>query len=127
MTTPGLPIPARPCRVCATPTTLAGGRCETHTVERSSKHRKDRAYYHTPEWARLRANVLRRDYYQCVVCTGTNRLTAHHITARKDGGADTEANLVTLCQSCHSRLESGCRETVGLLAEYLRHRPHPRS
>lgn len=121
MTTPGLPVPPRPCRVCAAPTTLIGGRCEQHTRQRRQKHNEDRAFYHSTEWTRLRAACLDRDHQRCVVCTGTTRLTAHHIRDRRSGGKDELDNLVTLCQSHHSRLEAGDQATVDLLAEHLRH------
>jgi 5-methylcytosine-specific restriction endonuclease McrA len=33
-------------------------------------------------------------------------LAAHHIIPRREGGADHPSNLVTLCASCHARLEA---------------------
>lgn len=69
-------------------------------------------------WPRLSQAVLYRDSYRCRVC-GDSRLSAmpgnhsedrvhidaqvHHIVPRKDGGADTMRNLITLCSECHHR------------------------
>lgn len=54
--------------------------------------------------------VRHRDMDMCVVCGGTNALQTHHRRARGMGGtrrADTNEpqNLVTVCASCHHRIE----------------------
>jgi hypothetical protein len=40
----------------------------------------------------------------CVV--GGPHLQAHHVDPRRDGGIDAASNLVTLCASCHARIEA---------------------
>lgn len=56
----------------------------------------------------LRIACLMRDHYQCQQCrTQGVRLEAHHLVFRKHGGKDSLDNLLTLCQSCHSRLHQG--------------------
>jgi len=56
----------------------------------------------------LRIACLMRDGYTCQQCSHQNvRLQAHHIVFREHGGKDTLANLLTLCETCHSRLHEG--------------------
>ena len=55
----------------------------------------------------FRAKVLWRDNYTCVRCGGKEKLNAHHILRRIDGGTDTPQNGVTLCEDCHSSLHKG--------------------
>src|SRR5712692_8667144 len=53
----------------------------------------------------LRIACLMRDGYTCQQCNKRNaRLQAHHIVYREHGGKDTLANLLTLCETCHSRV-----------------------
>ena len=56
----------------------------------------------------LRIACLMRDGYACQHCgkRGT-RLEAHHLIFRQNGGKDTLANLLTLCEGCHHRLHEG--------------------
>lgn len=56
----------------------------------------------------LRLACLMRDGYTCQQCNKRNvRLQAHHIVFREQGGKDTLANLLTLCETCHRRLHEG--------------------
>jgi len=52
---------------------------------------------------RLRAAVLARDRHRCATsgCGSARFLEVHHIVPRSAGGANEEANLVTLCSRCH--------------------------
>lgn len=51
---------------------------------------------------------LNRDNYTCQCCkTKKGTLHAHHIIYRKNGGADTLDNLITLCEECHKKLHKG--------------------
>jgi len=117
----GTPRIPRVCRdrACFAFTTNTSGRCDTHQSQQQKRYNQQTAYYHTPEWRQLRAAVLARDYNQCVVCAGSRRLTAHHIKARTDGGVDTMDNLVTLCGSCHSRLERGGPDIAAALRHHF--------
>jgi 5-methylcytosine-specific restriction endonuclease McrA len=49
----------------------------------------------------LRRQVLQRDGWRCQYCGGTRELEVHHIRYRSQLGSDVEANLITLCASCH--------------------------
>jgi 5-methylcytosine-specific restriction endonuclease McrA len=80
----------------------------------------DRAdYYQGDEWKRIRAEARRRGGDECAVCGARGvRLITHHKKPRKEGGADTQDNLLLLCgegavgmpwDSCHSQLEADRR------------------
>ena len=55
-----------------------------------------------------KAACLNRDNYTCQCCkTKKGTLHAHHIIYRRNGGADTLDNLITLCEGCHKKLHRG--------------------
>ncbi len=61
-------------------------------------------------FANTKAYVLIRDGHLCQQCQGKSkdqRLEVHHIQFRSQGGSDEEANLVTLCKTCHDGLHGG--------------------
>src|SRR6266700_4781538 len=61
-------------------------------------------------FANTKAYVLTRDGYTCQRCRGKStdrRLEVHHIIFRSAQGSDEEANLLTLCKSCHDALHAG--------------------
>lgn len=71
----------------------------------------------TAEWRRTRQLVYARDNWTCRDCRckcknsadskndGKKKIQAHHHVARRNGGTDDLANLVTLCMSCHHKRE----------------------
>jgi len=62
----------------------------------------------------LKAYILHRDGYQCQKCKAKNtKLHVHHIIFRSKGGTDTPDNLISLCESCHSKLHAGEFEIKG--------------
>ena len=61
-------------------------------------------------FANTKAYVLTRDGYTCKHCKGKSkdpRLEVHHIIFRSAQGSDEEANLLTLCKTCHDALHAG--------------------
>lgn len=50
-----------------------------------------------------RANIFRRDGYQCGYCGSRKDLTLDHVLPRSAGGRDTWENLLTACQSCNTQ------------------------
>ena len=55
-------------------------------------------------WQRIRAYVLRRDGYRCVLCKRAGRLEVDHVTPiQREPGQDVyDVNgLQTLCRGCH--------------------------
>lgn len=61
------------------------------------------------EWDHLRRRVYERDKWHCQACgrmggrRGDAQLHAHHIVKKSEGGADSLANLITLCDRCHAQ------------------------
>ncbi len=53
-------------------------------------------------YATLRNQVLRRDGWKCQSCGAMSNLEVHHQEFRSQSGGDSEANLITLCFSCHA-------------------------
>jgi 5-methylcytosine-specific restriction endonuclease McrA len=49
----------------------------------------------------LRQQVLRRDGWRCQSCGTMSNLEVHHKEFRSQSGDDSEANLITVCISCH--------------------------
>lgn len=54
----------------------------------------------TWRWRQIRATVLARDGYSCVVC-GARATQVDHVVPRAAGGSDDRANLRSLCGTCH--------------------------
>lgn len=53
----------------------------------------------------LRKAVIFRDNNTCVMCGKTNcEIQVHHITSRRQGGADSVFNLCCLCIKCHKKV-----------------------
>jgi len=53
-------------------------------------------------YEQLRQRVLERDSWRCQNCGYHENLEVHHKTPRSRQGDDSEVNLITLCNSCHS-------------------------
>ena len=58
-------------------------------------------------YANVKAYVKARDNYTCWACSAHEPLHVHHIIQRKDGGSDRPANLITLCERCHTNHHNG--------------------
>lgn len=57
----------------------------------------------------VREYVLFRDGHQCQCCHGKSKdriLNVHHIESRRTGG-DAPNNLITLCETCHTKYHQG--------------------
>lgn len=72
----------------------------------NARGRARRRVYDSPEWKRVRELVKQRDG-SCQLCGATSRLTVHHIrpVADDDARALDMDNLVTLCRTCHGRVD----------------------
>lgn len=55
---------------------------------------------------KLKNEVLDRDNRKCVICEAETHLHVHHKIPRRLGGVHHKDNLVTLCASCHSAVET---------------------
>ncbi len=68
------------------------------------------SFYQSPEWKALVAKAKRLlRPLECWVCGSDWRLTLHHFTGRREGGADELNNTGWLCGTCHSRYEGDRR------------------
>lgn len=75
----------------------SGSYCDAHTTHNwDTSTRKS-----PPGWRRMRARVLRRDRYRCVIC-GRSASVVDHLEPMAWGGAGLEAsNLRAMCMPCH--------------------------
>jgi 5-methylcytosine-specific restriction endonuclease McrA len=53
-------------------------------------------------YEQLRQQALQRDNWRCQNCGRQQNLEVHHKKMRSQGGNDSDANLITLCHSCHA-------------------------
>jgi hypothetical protein len=78
-------------------------------------------------FANTKAYVLDRDGHECQNCKSKskdNKLEAHHIIFRSNGGSDEESNLITLCKTCHGKVHAGeIKLKGGQVKGQLRHAP----
>jgi 5-methylcytosine-specific restriction endonuclease McrA len=79
--------------------------------------------YHTPEWRRVRQQILTRDGRYCQLRLDGCRMDAthvHHIVDWRDGGAPYDpSNLVAACAQCN------IAERNKRVAERARHARQP--
>jgi len=74
-----------------------------------------------PGWPRTREIVRARDNYQCQVCGVSEHGQSHHVHHKRPfrvfdspDEANQLANLVTVCPSCHQKIEQAARMRSGL-------------
>lgn len=66
------------------------------------------SFYRSAEWQALRIACLKRDRFVCQIAMPgcTHKATiADHIVSRRNGGADTLANLRAVCRQCDNRVK----------------------
>jgi len=69
------------------------------------RHR-EQAHYQSADWRAKRDRILVRDAFQCRACgrvVSGHAVNVDHIVPLADGGTDEDANLQTLCRSCHGK------------------------
>jgi 5-methylcytosine-specific restriction endonuclease McrA len=59
----------------------------------------------------LRLQVVDRNGWRCQSCGAMSNLEVHHKQFRSHSGHDSEANLITLCVSCHEGMHSQRRDS----------------
>ena len=62
--------------------------------------------------AKVRKQVLERDNGRCVICGDNRTLTMAHYIPRSKGGLGIPQNLVTMCMSCHHKMDNGRSKEV---------------
>lgn len=81
--------------------------------DRCSWWRGGHEKYRGPGWLSVREEVLERDDFQCKHCGLTEKealerghgLNVHHVDPYAESQDNSLDNLITLCQSCHLKLE----------------------
>lgn len=94
---------ARPCADCGQHTHNTSGRCDTHHKQWKKNEKQRSKFYDTTYWQRIRASIIDRDHHQCVTCGDHTTLQVHHIDHKLTN--NSRQNLVTMCRSCHAKLE----------------------
>ncbi|MFT3952769.1 MAG: HNH endonuclease [Oscillospiraceae bacterium] len=75
------------------------------------------AFYVSPEWRKLRKEILAADKFECQICKASGRYTradrVHHVNhvdkhpemalqmAYTDDRGNTQRNLISVCRYCH--------------------------
>lgn len=118
--------PKKPCSYPGCPNLTYGYYCEEHEQE-ARKHpvpytrnkERDKDYNHNRRdrgsnkaygrtWRKVR-DAYRQKHPLCEKCLEQGKLVpvyeVHHIVPVKQGGKNTEDNLMSLCHRCHTRLE----------------------
>ena len=102
---------ARPCSHPGCPNLVTDPRKRFCTEHQKQEYKRQDATRGTAaergyneRWRIIRGRFLKRNP-TCVQC-GAPATVAHHKIRRRDGGRNTDDNLMALCQSCHSRLHA---------------------
>lgn len=105
-----------PCSVPGCTELIRDGRyCQQHIIAHSHLYEQQRGTAasrgYGARWQRLRKMYLAAH----PICVDPDSVhpgqvipatDPHHIIPRREGGPDSEENLMALCHSCHSRLEA---------------------
>jgi hypothetical protein len=58
------------------------------------------------DWPKIRETILIRDGRRCRICGKNKSLHIHHIIAFKISHSNESLNLVSVCRSCHRKVEN---------------------
>ena len=64
-------------------------------------HRRHRRYMNSQTWRGKRKGYFKRHEKKCAACKTERCITLHHMTY-ENLGRETDADLVPLCQECHT-------------------------
>ncbi|MEK6882055.1 MAG: HNH endonuclease, partial [Nanoarchaeota archaeon] len=69
---------------------------------------------------KLKDKILMRDGYKCIFCYSKDKLHIHHIIPRSINAylKEKEANLITVCRSCHKGLHFYFDTTMAYIKKY---------
>ena len=104
--------PKRPCSFPSCPKLVDGRYCEEHQKiidKQYNQYQRDPATRkrYGKQWRRIRDTYIAA-HPLCKQCKKDGRLTpaqeVHHIEPLSKGGTHDEANLMSLCTSCHSTI-----------------------
>jgi hypothetical protein len=71
----------------------------------SLKKFKDAFGMEPEEWKKLAQEIRKRDNFTCQYCGKKNAADVHHIIPRRVKIDNNPDNLITLCRSCHTKIE----------------------
>jgi hypothetical protein len=71
----------------------------------SLKEFKDTHGLEPEEWKKLAQEIRKRDNFTCQFCGKKGATSVHHIIPRRIKIDNSPENLITLCRSCHSKIE----------------------
>ena len=104
--------PKKPCRWPGCPNLTDKAYCEEHAAQAWRQYER---YERSPdvrrkykgEWTKIRSRYV-MEHPLCERCLEKGRLTpveeVHHILSVSQGGTHDTENLMSLCQSCHTKL-----------------------
>ncbi len=104
--------PKKPCRFPGCPRLTDGQYCEEHQRLMNERYNKYERPYDTSVrygggWRKIRNRYIKA-HPLCEECLAAGRVTAatevHHKLPLGKGGTHDDANLMSLCKSCHSRI-----------------------
>lgn len=64
-------------------------------------------YTYGADWFSMSKAVQDREGNRCLDCGSKDHLHTHHIRRLGDRGQNSKANLIALCESCHSLRHGG--------------------
>ena len=107
---------ARPCSFPGCPRLVTNPNrryCDEHQAQEWKRQDANRGTAaergYDDKWRIIRGRFLKRNPV-CVRC-GAPATVAHLIIRRRDGGQNSDDNLLALCQSCHSQLHAQAGES----------------
>jgi hypothetical protein len=77
-------------------------------------------YLKSHEWQEKRSERLKIDNYTCQRCGGKHYLNVHHLSYTNVGNEDIYNDLITLCESCHEKIENGKMHREPIETEEMR-------
>ena len=104
--------PKKPCAYPDCPNLTHGTYCEQHQTQARRQYDQyrrpaDTAKKYGRAWHRIRARYAAA-HPLCERCLQEGKLTpveeVHHIVPISQGGTHEETNLMSLCQSCHTKI-----------------------
>ena len=104
--------PQRPCSYPDCPNRCDGPYCEEHAKLMNRRYNKfTRPAYSNKKYGRAWREIRKRyatAHPLCEMCLKEGRLTpveeVHHIVPVSHGGSNYFSNLMSLCQSCHTKI-----------------------
>ena len=106
--------PKKPCAYHGCPATIQEGRyCPKHKTiasrEYDKQNRRNHSKHYGWHWRKLRQRYV-ANHPLCEQCLKDGRYVpvdeVHHIKSVDEGGTHEDDNLISLCQSCHTKTRS---------------------